>query len=716
MGSNSLSYKLLDYRIQKWIWQQGWTSLREIQENSIPLILNKDSDVIISAATAGGKTEAAFLPIFSSLLSENEKKLGYQVLYISPLKALINDQYRRLTEITKDIGINITPWHGDVSTSIKNRSLQYPNGVIIITPESLESFLINRKRFVKSVFSSLRYIVIDELHAFIGTERGKQLQSLLSRLESITHNVIPRIAMSATFSDYNIVKEFLRIDNKIPCKIPSSGDSNYEIMISLKEYISSKDSNVKAEISEEIFSKLRGDNNLVFTNSRIDSEEYTVELTDMCEEMGVPNEFRIHHGSLSKIERETVEMELQKGVTPITAFCTTTMELGVDIGKVKTIAQIGTANSVTGLRQRLGRSGRRGEPSILRVFSIENESGLMHDLRSSLVQNIAVVELLREYKYEVPNTKRSHLSTLIQQILSIIVQFGGFYPKEGWLHLCVNGAFNNISSSIFLELLKSLGSKNIISQLDNGQIIIGKDGEKLLKKPDFYTAFITQKEFIVINTYNSKKIGVIQYIPPMNSQILLGGRRWLVDSINKDTSQILVHQIKSGGSSYYYSGGAEINRIIIEKMREIYCSSETYKYLDNKTKAPEHLFLARAFFKSHSLDCTNFLEYGNKTVFFTWAGDTINRTISLFLKNYLHKECNYNAIMIEDVTIDDLKIIISKPILKPEELAKLEIRPLKERQKYDYLLSDSLLNFEYALSYLDIDSSINLIKTILQIK
>ena len=153
MAKVSVSFELLDIRIRQWIWKQGWTSLKDIQENAIPFVLEGKSDVIISASTAGGKTEAAFLPILTSLLQCGTSN-GFQVLYISPLKALINDQYRRLLDMTTEMGINVTPWHGDIDVSQKKRSLKNPNGIIIITPESLESFLINRRSFWPSVFSS----------------------------------------------------------------------------------------------------------------------------------------------------------------------------------------------------------------------------------------------------------------------------------------------------------------------------------------------------------------------------------------------------------------------------------------------------------------------------------------------------------------------------------------------------------------------------------
>ena len=703
MGQSS-SFALLDEKVQQWVWRQGWSSLKDIQENSIPIVLSQKNDVIISAATAGGKTEAAFLPILTSILKD-KSSFGYQVLYISPLKALINDQYRRLSDMTADMGIDVIPWHGDIDVSRKNRFLKNPNGIIIITPESLESFLINRTKYTTSAFAALKYIVIDELHSFIGKERGKQLQSLLSRIEHIANRHIPRIAMSATFSDYITVKSFLRDDQALPCSIPPQGESNHEIKLVVKTYIPTKEKNVIEDISKELFTRLRGSNNLVFANSRHETEEYAINLSDMSEENGVPNEFRVHHGSLSKIERETVEYELQQGIRPLTAICTSTMELGVDIGKVKSIAQIGSATSVSGLRQRLGRSGRRNEPSILRVFSTETGEGILFDLKANLVQNIAVIELLKEHKYETPNINSYHLSTLIQQLLSVIAQFGSFYPKEGWQFLCAKGAFKNVTSTMFLNLLKVLGNKGIISQLDNGQIIIGKEGEKQLKKPDFYVAFQSPKDYSVINKNNSKRLGTIQYLPPKGAQIVLSGRRWIVDGINERGQTIYVSQVKSGGKAFFSGEGAEIDRIIVEKMRDIYISSDTYPYLDIRTEANKYLEQARLCFNKNKLSSNSYLQYGNQDFFFTWGGWKINRTISLMAQLYLNKKCSFSALYIDNITFDDIKRIIAKGKPLEDEIAKLESRARKEYQKYDYLLPDDLLDKEYTRTYLDIDSS-----------
>lgn len=701
MARVSVSFELLDIRIRQWIWKQGWTSLKDIQENAIPFVLEGRSDVIISASTAGGKTEAAFLPILTSLL-QNDTSNGFQVLYISPLKALINDQYRRLLDMTTETGINVTPWHGDIDMSQKKRSLKNPNGIIVITPESLESFLINRRRFLPSAFSSLRYVVIDELHSFIGTERGKQLQSLLSRIEQIILRKIPRIAMSATFSDYSAVKCFLRDDESLPCAIPPQGNSNHEIKILVKEYIQTKDIDVTDSISQEIYKKLRGSNNLVFTNDRGYAESYGVHLSDMCEINGVPNEFRVHHGSISKIERESVERDLQKGECPVTVFCTSTLELGIDVGKVKSIAQVGTAYSVSGLRQRLGRSGRRNEPSILRVFSIENkDNGLLYNLRSSLVQNIAVIELMRQHKYEKPSINNYHFSTLIQQILAVIAQFGGFYPKEGWLMLCRNGAFKNVTPELFLEVLKSLGNKSVISQLDTKQIVVGKLGEKILKSPDFYVAFVSPIEFTVINSANSRHIGMIQYKPQKNMVIILSGKRWIVEDVDENTMKVYVSTMKTGGLAFFSGDGAELDYIIAKKMYEIYQVDTIYPYLDDYTEAKNHLNQSRLFFQQNSLSKTFFLQYGNTSYFFTWAGIKANRAIALLLQYCLKKECSYNGLYVLNITQEDINLLERTKMPSAIEIVSILPRQCKIFQKYDYLLSDKLLDIEYSNTYID---------------
>lgn len=529
------------------------------------------------------------------------------------------------------------------------------------------------------------------------------MQSILSRIDQIVHRHIPRIAMSATFSDYDAVKLYLRNDGAMPCAIPPQGESNHEIRILVKEYVNKKNTCVSIPISQEIFNNLRGSNNLVFANNRGETEEYAVLLSDLCENNGIPNEFRVHHGSISKIERESVEHDLQKGEYPVTALCTSTLELGVDIGKVKSIAQIGTAISVAGLRQRIGRSGRRGEPSILRVFSIErNDEGLLYDLRNSLVQNIAIIELMREHRYESPKIDTYHFSTLIQQILAIIAQYGGFYPKEGWNILCKKGAFRNVTPELFLEVLRSLGNKDVVSQLNTGQIVIGKTGEKILKSPDFYVAFVTPHDITVIDKASSKRIGMIQQIPQVGQVIILLGNRWLVESLDKENSKVYVFPIKSGGRALFVGDGADTDSIIVEKMKNIYLSDIIYPYLDERSGAREHLQQSRLFFHRNNLGHSPFLQYGNVSYLLNWIGTKANRTLALMAQYYLKKQCDYGSFFVSNLTMED--IVVLKQVNNPNIVECASILPRQQKifQKYDYLLSDRLLDIEYSNSYLDI--------------
>lgn len=713
MQHKESQFEMLAHPIQRWIWQQGWTSLNEIQEKSIPIILKGDTDVVISAATAGGKTEAAFLPILSSVINGSNK--GCKVLYISPLKALINDQYRRLSDLTAVTKTSITPWHQDISIFKKKQFIESPADILIITPESLDSFLINRRGYAESIFASLKYIVIDELHAFIGTERGKQLQSLLSRVEIITSRIIPRIAMSATFSDFENVKDYLRGNRAINCNIIKQEKSSHEVKILIKEYIANEHNNVGDDISNEIINKLRGTNNLVFVNSKADAEFYTANLSELCETYYIPNEFRIHHGNLSKEVREGVEKELQNGTYPVTAICTSTMELGVDIGKVKSIAQIEVANSVSSLRQRLGRSGRRNEASYLRIFSIDREGDF--NLRENLFQNISVIELLKEKKYEVVQTSNCHFSTLIQQILSLIASYNSISAQELYYVLCKKGAFSNIDSNTFKKVLYSLGEKGVICQLNSGGIILGRRGESIIKEKDFYAVFYSADDYTVMDI-NSGRIGIIQDIPQTKTIITLGAKNWYVENVDLKRRIIYVSQAIEQGNLLFSGSIYPVSSTIINKMKDIYCSSENYKYLDANAK--KELNIGREFFRKYNLENICFIKLYNANsenevdnlsqsedvfVFFTWAGGVINYTIKLIAEFYLEINVEINSLYISGISKNDVERIVEKGKPNAIELASQIEREYKFQQKYDYLLSDELLDISYAQTDIDVDGA-----------
>jgi Lhr-like helicase len=208
----SRAYALYHPAIQRWIYHRGWDRLRDGQERAAELIIAGERDVIIASATASGKTEAALLPICSVLARQRElgADAGVAALYVSPLKALINDQYDRVADLAEPLDLQVQRWHGDAPASGKARVLRAPAGLLLITPESLEALFVRHADRVPRVFGGLRYVLVDELHSFLGTERGAQLQSLLHRVEAATRRRVPRVALSATLGDYAGAAEFLR--------------------------------------------------------------------------------------------------------------------------------------------------------------------------------------------------------------------------------------------------------------------------------------------------------------------------------------------------------------------------------------------------------------------------------------------------------------------------------------------------------------------------
>lgn len=709
MGCTSLN--MLHPLVRKWVWEQRWTSLKNIQEKSIPVILNGAIDVIISAPTAGGKTEAAFLPIISSILS-SQVKHGVNTLYISPLKALINDQKRRLDNMTRQMDVKITPWHGDISVTTKKSFLSFPSGILIITPESLESFLVNKQQCIFDTFHDLKYIVVDELHSLLGNERGVQVLSLLARLESLIKRGVPRIVMSATLPNYSEVVAYIGVGHKIPCAVIEDKITRHDLRILLKYF---EDANGEEMIGSDLYKRLRGANNLVFTNSRFAAETYAKELSAISKKNHVPNEFKLHHANVEKAQRTKIEKDMQGGNTPLTTICTSTLELGVDIGAVKSVAQIGNINSVASFRQRIGRSGRRDEPSIVRVY-IPKKNRVLEELHLDLIQNISAVELMLHNRLESVVNDEYHFSTLIQQTLSLLAAHGSFYPQEAWLLLCRNGAFQNISPNIYLMLLETLANHFVINQRSNGQIIIGTEGEKILRQKDFYTAFYSVEEYSVIDLAVGREVGTIQEEVEKDEIIDLDARSWIVIKTDRKGKKIYVARTSKDGKCAFDLTNSFVEKGIVENMRQIYLSNDSYSYLCSGSNAINALLQSRESFYRLGLSSKSFIELNKKIYWFTWAGSKINNTLYLMINAILQKRVFCNQIYITDISVDDISKIYQKGRPSEIDLASIVDRRNKELQKYDYLLSDNLLNIEYAKKCMDLDGAWELINQAKEIR
>lgn len=711
--SNSQGFALLDQKIQQWIWKQNWTALRDIQEQAIPFVLKNNCDVVISATTASGKTEAAFLPACSRLV-ENLSQ-GIRILYISPLKALINDQQRRLESLGEILGISITSWHGDALESKKNNLRKKPEGILLITPESLESLLLHHSGWCAKAFANLNNIIIDEFHSFIGTERGMQLLSLMHRLEFLTQRLVPRIALSATLGDMQQIAKYLRPQQNFPCKIIESSTSRSDLKIQLRGYLypaNFKENNPSTFnlLTEDLYKTLRGKSNLVFANSRGLTEEITANLTDRCNKNGVPNEFFPHHGNLSKEIRESLEKRLQDDQFPTTAICTMTLELGIDIGNVDSIAQVTAPNSVASLRQRLGRSGRRGEPAILRVFLLEKEisakTHLVDKLRLETIQTIAMINLLLKKWYEPPEKQQYHLSTLIQQTLSVIGQYGGVRANQLWALLCKNGPFHLVDSNTYGKFLKDLGKEHLISQTQDGEIILGFKGEQLIEHYSFYTAFNTTQEYRL--ECEGRTLGTV----PLGDMLIEGqliifaGKRWKILDINSEKKLITLRPSSGGEPPIFHGGGQMVHDIVRKEMYRIYASKEQPVYMNsNGIRLFEE---GIDFFHAMKLDNLEVIQDGTTTFLFPWKGDRTINTISVLLQNQnLTVGCSGGVIEIAKCSLSNLKGTITKVLnnTKPSATDLANSVANTSIEKHDHYLSKDLRAVNYGAKSFNIDEA-----------
>ena len=710
----------------------GWTALRDAQEQAVAPILAGDTDVIIAAATATGKTEAAFLPICSRLLAEENQNAC--VVYLSPLKALINDQFSRMEQLCERLDIPVHPWHGDISGSKKGKFLKKPTGILLITPESVESLFVNHGTAIPQLFGNLLYIVVDELHSFIGSERGQQLQSLLHRIEFAIKRKVPRIGLSATIGDMQLAARFLRPDVATDTEMIISTAIGQELQLLLRGYIQTPPTVTPAretedeiqpdgslfDIGQNLFKTLRGSSNLVFANSRNRVEYFADMLRKMCEEQHLPNEFWPHHGSLSKDLREDAEMAIKDKSRPVSIVCTSTLEMGIDIGSVVSIAQVGVPPSVASMRQRLGRSGRRdGDPAILRIYIQENELTEKSDpsdcLRSGLVQTIAMVRLLLAKWYEPPPYGGLHLSTLVQQMLSLIAQYGGITAAQAYNVLCKNGPFPLVGQQMFGEFLRSLGDQRLIMQASDGLLLHGQLGERIVNHYSFYTAFSTPEEYRLVS--GERTLGTLPIDRPVavDSLLIFGGRRWLVVEVDSAKKVIVLKPSKGGVPPIFGGQAGWVHDRIRQEMYAVYMENSIPIFLD--VQAKELLAEARENFNRFDLAKTWILPQGSTTYLFCWMGDRAMDTLAAMLRSKGMKAINEGiAILVNNASTDDVQkclcVLLKEGVPDAYELARSVAN--KSIEKYDLFLTDELLSADYSVSKLDAEGAYTLLKALTQ--
>ncbi|MEE3437508.1 MAG: DEAD/DEAH box helicase [Lachnospiraceae bacterium] len=640
--------------IQDYIYRSGWQTLRAVQNAAGDAIFNTDENVLLTASTASGKTEAAFFPILTLLDEEPSRTVG--VLYIAPLKALINDQFGRLNELCEEEGIAVTRWHGDAARSKKRKLLKKPSGILQITPESLESLLINRHMEIPSLFGDLRFIVIDEIHSLLRADRGLQTFCLIERLAKIAGVNPRRIGLSATIGNPELAGKFLAAGSGRGTVIPKFDGGKEVWRLGMEHFYNTAPQADEGKVvsaptpaAEEatdtapkaadpgigyIFEHTRGKKCLIFTNSREECESVCQYLRQYCEANHEPDRFLIHHGNLSASYRESAEEEMKDDDSLMSVCATATLELGIDIGRLERAFQIDAPFTVSGFLQRMGRTGRRGDPSemwfIMREDHQEARAMLPESIPWYLVQGIALVQLYIEERFvEPPRLDRLPYSLLYHQTMSTLASHGEMTPGELASRVLTLSCFHRISQDDYKVLLRHLIEIDHVNRTENGGLIVGLGGERVVNNYKFYAVFQENIEYTVRS--GSEQLGTIVKPPPVGDKIAIAGRVWVVEDVDHKRREVFCTLVKGNIPAYFGDVAGDIHTRILERMYQVLNEDKDYPYL--MPHAVCRLADAREVFGKSRMQKRPLVHLGGKMwALFPWVGSYAFLALERFLK------------------------------------------------------------------------------------
>ena len=721
--------------IQDYIYRSGWKSLRSVQNAAGDAIFNTDQNVLLTASTASGKTEAAFFPILTLLEEDPSKTVG--VLYIAPLKALINDQFGRLNELCEDAGIEVRRWHGDVAQSQKRKLLKKPSGILQITPESLESLLINKHMEIPSLFGDLRFIVIDEIHSLLRGDRGLQTFCLIERLCRLAGCDPRRIGLSATIGNPQDAGKFLSAGSKRGTVIPKFDGGKEVWRLSMEHFYNSapqadegKDIDVVTPLIEEasdkapfaadpglgyIFEHTRGRKCLIFTNSREECESVCQNLRQYCEVNHEPDRFLIHHGNLSASYRESAENDMKDDDSLMSVCATATLELGIDIGRLERAFQIDTPFTVSGFLQRMGRTGRRGDPSemwfVMREDHQEARDMLPDSIPWYLIQGIALVQLYIEERFvEPPRMDRLPYSLLYHQTMSTLASHGEMTPAELASRVLSLSCFKRISQEDYKILLRHLIEIDHINRTENGGLIVGLAGERVVNNYKFFAVFQENIEYTV--HAGSEQLGTIVKPPPVGDKIAIAGRVWVVEEVDHKRHELYCTLVKGNIPAYFGDVAGDIHTRILERMYTVLSEDKQYPYLMRHAVA--RLQTARETFQKSEMSERPLAHLGGRMwALFPWLGSYAFLALERFLKlrcgerlglKGLSSSRPYYMQFTMSVTEEEFYEIVTEEASKefdPLELVYPKEVPVFE--KYDQYVPEELIRKGFANGVLDVE-------------
>lgn len=602
--------------MQKYASEHGMKEPRSVQKDGFYAILHTDKHVMISGPTSCGKTFAVYGAILSMV---DFSETGVKVMDILPMKALANDQEIKVREMCDYIYVPVTKWHGDAKQSEKNKLLKNPSGVLLIIPESLEARFQNHPEQIDKLFTGLRYIVIDEIHHYYGSERGRQLISLLYRLQQRVGKA-RIIAMSATIGKNDtLAKSYIGdTENTLIVRDNSIRKTDFTI----RYYSRDEEDDAKKlpeKLIEDVYNETMEKKGLVFCNSRGTTEEVAVALKKY--EPGNSDNYGSHHSSVSKEERERIEESARQGKT--TPCSTATMENGIDIGKTSKVCLVESPYSVSSFIQRSGRSGRENGISVVRMFCSD---------KWSLIRGIACWNLFNHGYAEAPDNSIEWHNVALQQIISTVKEKGAIDRDVLIDDFLGNPAFTFNSKTDYDAYIDYALETGVFEQSEVGHgIILGTESEKLVGKKDSYIVFPTTYTYQVMNQNN--RIG--EYELSMDDKkgdcFYLSSKVWQITGFDDQRSILHVIPASEGNKPKYTSCGIIVSKELEQEMKDILLSTDSYSFTDEK--ANEELSALRSeFSKCNTLGVVRMPYYTSEAgllCIYPFAGTKIFNTLKL---------------------------------------------------------------------------------------
>lgn len=716
--------------IQDFIYENNWEELHGNQVAACEVIFDSDDNLLLSSGTASGKTEAAFLPILTQLYENPSRSVG--VMYISPLKALINDQFKRLELLLRDSNIPVTRWHGDASLTAKSRLMKNPEGILQITPESLESLLTNRRGTCLTMFSDLRFVVIDEVHYFMRDVRGLQLLCVLERLMKLTGVNPRRVGLSATLGDLSLAQNWLNTATGRACAAPVTQEGRKRVRLRVERFVNYADQRDMVERNgsqnivdvntggdmgdrehyEYLFRQTLDKKTIIFANSREEIELIMANLRETALRNKAPDVYRVHHGNVSALLRENTEDEMKSGDEKIVTGATVTLELGIDIGSLDQAVQVGAPLNVASFAQRLGRCGRRGQvPQLLFTFveSIKiNSSDVLGPINWEFIRTIAIIELyLRDRWIEPIPPIRHAYNLLYHQTMSCLKSNGEMSPAGLAQTVLSLGPFRAISQEDYRILLSHLVSIEQLQRTERGGLIIGRAGEKIVSSHKFLTVFMAP-EYLLVKEEN-RTIGTVDKPYPVGTRFALAGMSWETVDINVKSKVLFVKRV-SGISAVDWDMDftMEFHTVLVRKIRSVLQRDDFYPYLSDRCseRLTEIRYIAR---NSGILDNLVTALSEKKYAVFPWVGtrQLVTLHYALLQRKIKNKLPWFSSIYLEvmfDGSREELEAVITDILRSnPDPYAFPLPDKVQIDGKYNEFIPFSLLRKQFIEDYLDFE-------------